>query len=257
MDLQIKGKVALVSGGTGGLGQAVAQELAGEGARVAVCGRRAQLADEQAAALPGGIGVELDLTDPASVLAAVEMVAERLGPVDILVVNGGGPAPSSAVALDPKDLPAASLLLLDGPLQLIRACLPTMRERAWGRIVAVGSSAVQQPIPGLTTSSMYRGALAAYLKLLALEVAGSGVTVNMVLPGRIDTDRVAHLDARRAETTGTDAAEVRRSSEAMIPVGRYGRPDEFAAMVTFLCGSTASYITGEQLRVDGGLVNGF
>jgi 3-oxoacyl-[acyl-carrier protein] reductase len=257
MDLQIEGKVALVSGGTGGLGRAVAQALAGEGATVAVCGRRAQLADEQAAALPGAIGVQLDLTDPASIRAAVETVAVRLGPVDILVVNGGGPAPSGAATLDPDDLPAASLLLLDGPLRLIGACLPTMRERAWGRIVAVGSSAVQQPIPGLTTSSMYRTALAAYLKLLARETAGSGVTVNMVLPGRIDTDRVAQLDAKRAESTGTDVDDVRRSSEATIPVGRYGRPDEFAAMVTFLCGSPASYVTGEQLRVDGGLVHGF
>lgn len=257
MDLQIKGKVALASGGTGGLGQAVAQALAGEGVRVAVCGRRGQLAAEQAAALPGAIGVELDLTSPASVRAAVASVGEQLGPVDILVVNGGGPAPSGAVNLDPEDLPVASRLLLDGPLRLIGACLPSMRERAWGRIVAVGSSAVQQPIPGLTTSSMYRAALAAYLKLLAREVAGSGVTVNMVLPGRIDTDRVAQLDAKRAESTGADVGDVRRSSEATIPVGRYGRAEEFAAMVTFLCGSPASYVTGEQLRVDGGLVSGF
>ncbi len=257
MDLQIEGKVALVSGGTGGLGRAVAQALSGEGARVAICGRRAQLAAEQAADLSGAIGMGLDLTDPVGVRAAVEVIEDRLGPVDILVVNGGGPPPSTAATLNPADLPAASQLLLDGPLRLIGACLSTMREQAWGRVVAVGSSAVQQPILGLTTSSMYRTALAAYLKLLAREVAGSGVTVNMVLPGRIDTDRVAQLDAKRAESTGVDAAEVRRSSEATIPTGRYGRPEEFAAMVAFLCGVPASYITGEQLRVDGGLIGGF
>jgi 3-oxoacyl-[acyl-carrier protein] reductase len=257
MDLQIEGKVALVAGGTAGLGRAVVQALAAEGVRVAICGRGAQRAQEQAADLPGAIGLALDLTDPAGVRAAVESAEEQLGPVDILVVNGGGPAPSSASTLEPTQLQAASRLLLEGPLQLIGASLPAMRERGWGRIVAVGSSAVQQPIPGLTTSSMYRTALAAYLKLLAREVAASGVTVNMVLPGRIDTDRVAQLDANRAESTGAAVDDVRRSSEATIPMGRYGRPGEFAAMVTFLCGAPASYVTGEQLRVDGGLVNGF
>jgi 3-oxoacyl-[acyl-carrier protein] reductase len=132
-----------------------------------------------------------------------------------------------------------------------------MRDRSWGRIVAVGSSAVQAPIPGLTTSAMYRTALAAYLKLLSREVAMAGVTVNMVLPGRIDTDRVAELDAARARAQRTAVDEVRRASQASIPAGRYGEPQELAAAVAFLCGAPASFITGEQLRVDGGMVSGF
>jgi 3-oxoacyl-[acyl-carrier protein] reductase len=257
MDLQIAGKVALVSGATGGLGRAAAQALSAEGARVAVCGRRGELAVQQAAALGDAIGVELDLTDLDSIGSAVTTVRSDLGAVDILVVNGGGPPPSAAAGLGAVDVRAASALLLDGPLRLIGECLPGMRSRSWGRIVAVGSSAVQQPLPGLTTSSMFRTALASYLKLLSHEVAAAGVTVNMVLPGRIDTERVAQLDAGRAGTSGKTVEEVRRASEESIPMGRYGRPREFAAMVAFLCGVPASYVTGEQLRVDGGLIRGF
>jgi len=129
-----------------------------------------------------------------------------------------------------------------------------MRERGWGRVVAIGSSAVQQPIPGLATSSMYRAALASYLKLLAEECAVDGVTVNMVLPGRIATDRTAQLDAAAAERTDRSVAAVRAASEAAIPIRRYGTPEDFAAVAAFLCTDAARYVTGEQIRVDGGLV---
>jgi 3-oxoacyl-[acyl-carrier protein] reductase len=132
-----------------------------------------------------------------------------------------------------------------------------MQERGWGRIVGVGSSGIQQPIEGLALSNTSRAALAGYLKSLASEVATSGVTVNMVLPGRIDTNRVASLDQGRAEKTGSTPEEVRRGAEAGIPVGRYGTPDEFAAAVVFLASGAASYITGEQLRVDGGMVRSY
>jgi 3-oxoacyl-[acyl-carrier protein] reductase len=144
--------------------------------------------------------------------------------------------------------------LLYGHLGLVGATLPGMRERSWGRIVAIGSSAVQQPIPGLATSSMFRAALASYLKLLATEIAADGVTVNMVVPGRIHTDRVDELDRLRAVRTSTGFDEVQRSSRASIPAGRYGTPDELAAVVAFLAGPTAGYVTGEQIRVDGGLI---
>lgn len=261
MDLGIAGKVALVCGSTAGIGHAVAGALLTEGARVALCGRRGDLAAEQAADLatyPGAaIGVTLDLTDPGSISAAVAKARSSLGEVDILIVNGGGPPASTAADLRPEQCAAASGLLLEGPMRLIAECLPRMRERSWGRIVAVGSSAVQAPIPGLTTSAMYRTALASYLKLLSREVALSGVTVNMVLPGRIDTDRVAELDANKARAQGTAVEEVHRASQATIPAGRYGDPRELAAAVVFLCGLPASFITGEQLRVDGGMVSGF
>ncbi|HKC26969.1 MAG TPA: SDR family oxidoreductase [Jatrophihabitans sp.] len=260
MDLGLSGRVALVAGATSGLGLAVATALAAEGAHVAICGRRADVAADQAAGLATAaapaIGVALDLTDPQSISRAVEEVRSQLGEIDVLVLNGGGPPPSDAASLRPADGQAAAKVLLDGPVQLVGECLPGMRSRSWGRIVAVGSSAVQQPIPGLATSSMYRTALASYLKLLSREVAGDGVTVNMVLPGRIDTARVGQLDANRAHNTGKDIDTVRAESQATIPVGRYGTVEEFAAVVAFVCGRPASYVTGAQVRVDGGLVNG-
>jgi 3-oxoacyl-[acyl-carrier protein] reductase len=262
MDLGITGRVALVAGATGGIGHAVARALSAEGARVVLSGRRGDLAARQADELGSStgadtLGVTLDLTDPDSISAAVEQSRRAFGAIDILVVNGGGPPPSTAVGLGPDTTGPASVLLLDGPLRLIGQCLPGMRDREWGRIVAIGSSAVQAPIPGLTTSAMYRSALASYLKLLSREVAADGVTVNMVLPGRIDTERVAQLDAGKADKQGVPATEVRRASEATIPTGRYGEPPEIAAAVTFFCGAPASFITGEQLRVDGGMVSGF
>jgi 3-oxoacyl-[acyl-carrier protein] reductase len=135
--------------------------------------------------------------------------------------------------------------------------LPAMRERGWGRILAIGSSGVQQPIPNLVRSNVARAGLAAYLKTLAGEVARDGVTVNMILPGRIDTDRVAGLDANQAERRGIDIESVRKQSEGSIPAGRYGKPVEFADVAAFLCSERASYVTGSQVRVDGGLISGF
>jgi len=141
--------------------------------------------------------------------------------------------------------------------RLVEAALPSMRERGWGRIVAVGSSGVQEPIEMLALSNTGRAALSGYLKTLAAEVAADGVTVNMVLPGRIDTDRVAALDRARAERSGSTPEEVRAASERAIPARRYGRPEEFAAAVVFLASEPASYVTGVRLRCDGGMVRSF
>lgn len=256
MDLGIDGRVALVAGATSGLGLATARALAAEGAYVALCGRREGLAQSEAAHFRNAIGVELDITDEASVRAATARVADELGPIDILVLNGGGPPPSKAAGLDIQMSRAAADLLVQAPLSLVSHCLPNMRHRRWGRVVAIGSSAVQQPIATLATSSMFRAALAAYLKLLAEDVAADGVTVNMVLPGRIATTRIKQLDKSRADKEGRTADEVQRDSEGAIPLRRYGRPEEFAAAVAFFCGESASYVTGVQLRVDGGLVRG-
>lgn len=245
--------MALVLGATAGIGLAAAEALAGAGARVALGGRRQALAEEAAGRL-GGVGIGLDLTDEASLDAAVGRVVAELGEVDVLVLNGGGPPPSVAAGLDVPTARAAAELLLYGHLHLVGRCLPGMRQRRWGRIVAIGSTAVRQPLPGLATSAMFRAALAAYLKLLAEEVAGDGVTANMVLPGRIATARVADIDARNAERTGRRPEEVKAASEATIPLGRYGTPEEVAAAVAFLCSDDARYLTGEQVRVDGGVV---
>ena len=248
--------MALVAGATAGIGLAIAEALASGGARVAVGGRRVALA-EQAAERLGGLGVELDLTDGESLARAVARTRRALGAVDILVLNGGGPPPSVAVGLDVGAAREAAELLLYGHLHLVGHCLPSMRERAWGRIVAVGSTSVKQPIPGLATSTMFRAALAGYLKLLADEVAADGVTVNMILPGRIATARVADIDARTAGRTGQAVEEVRRASERGIPVGRYGTPEEVGAAAAFLCSDGARYVTGEHLRVDGGVIRAF
>jgi len=254
MDLGLRDRVALVAGATRGIGLAVANALAGEGATVAFCGRSRQRAAERAKPHAGAIGVELDLNDEDAARAAVAEVRDRLGPIDILVLNGGGPPAGTALGVDVSRARQAADLLLYGHLRLVSECVATMRERGWGRIVAVGSSAVHQPIDTLATSSMFRAGLGSYLKLLAGEVAADGVTVNMVLPGRIATDRLAELDQGKADRQGRPVEDVRAESRAAIPAGRYGAVAEFAAVVAFLCGAPASYVTGTQLRVDGGLV---
>ena len=254
MQLGLEGRVALVSGGTAGLGLAVGRALSDEGARVVLAGRRRELAQREAEALRGGLGVEMDVQNPESIRDAISLIERRVGLPDILILNSGGPPPSRAVDLDVESIQDAAELLLYGPMQLVNASMPKMRAQGWGRIVGTGSTAVQQPIPLLASSSIFRAAAASYLKLLAEDVAADGVTVNMVHPGRIATDRTVQIDQTRAANTKTSVEEVKLASERMIPLGRYGTPDEFASMVTFLCSERARYITGEQIRVDGGLV---
>ncbi len=257
MDLGIRGRVALVCASTSGLGLGVARSLAAEGARVVLTGRRADLLERLAAELPEAIGAPGDLTEPETPRRLVAAAEERFGPVDILVLNSGGPPPGDAADQTRESLLAAVGQLLLPQQELIRLVLPGMRERRWGRILAIGSSGVAAPIPGLAASNTGRAALAGLLKTLAGEVARDGVTVNMLLPGRIATDRVAALDAARAARAGRSVAEVEAESKAAIPAGRYGTPEEFGAVGAFLCGEPAAYVTGCQIRVDGGLVSSF
>ena len=254
MDLGLKDRTALVVGGTTGLGRAVAHRLSNEGARVAVTGRDQSRAAGAAADLADGVGIAMDLTDESSVRRAVAEALDAFGTIDVLVLGGGGPPPSVATDVSPDLARSAAELLVHGPIAVVAACLPQMRQNRWGRIVAVGSSAVHQPIRTLATSSIFRAALASYLKLLAGEVAPDGVTVNMVHPGRIATDRIESLDESRASRESLDVEQVRQESLRAIPAERYGDPAEFAAVVAMLCGEPASYVTGEQLRVDGGMV---
>ena len=254
MDLGIAGRIALVCASTSGLGLATATALAGEGARVVITGRRAEFADQLAAELPGAIAIRSDLTEPDGAAALHAAVLDRLGPPDILVLNGPGPAPGPATGVGRRDAVGAVELLVAAQVDLIDRCLPRLREQGWGRILAVGSSGVSAPLSGLALSNLGRAALAGYLKTLAAEVAADGVTVNLLLPGRIDTDRVRSLDRAKAERSGVAADQVARESQQAIPAGRYGEPAGFGSAAAFLCGAPASYITGVALRVDGGLV---
>ncbi|MGV9798123.1 SDR family oxidoreductase [Mycobacterium sp. NPDC003449] len=254
MDYGLTGTVALVPGGTSGLGLATARALGAEGARVVIGGRRADLAAEQARGLPAAIGVGVDLMDPEGPAALVTAAQDAFGPVEVLVLNGGGPPAGTAAELTVDSAAAAVDRLLLPHIRLVEAVLPGMRERGWGRIVAIGSSGIQSPIDRLAASNVGRAALAGYLKTLASEVAADGVTVNLVLPGRIRTDRVEALNEATAQREGRDVAEVDATSQASIPIGRYGTPEEFAAVMTFLAGRPASYVTGAQIRCDGGLI---
>jgi 3-oxoacyl-[acyl-carrier protein] reductase len=254
VDLMLKGRTALVLGATSGLGLAVAEGLATEGARTAFTGRRADAARDAAERYPGALGLELDVADPESVRSGVAEVTEKFGAIDILVLNSGGPPPGDAEKLTPENMEESLRTLLLAHIGIVQLVLPEMRRRKWGRIVAIGSSGVDAPIPGLVRSNAGRAALAGYLKTLAGEVAADGVTVNIVLPGRISTRRVTEIDNARARVTGQDVASVEAAAIRAIPAARYGTPEEFANVAVFLCGEGAAYVTGTRIRVDGGMI---
>lgn len=253
MDLKIAGKRALVMGASRGLGRAVAEGLLAEGVQVIAVSRHADSIRNWAGGTAGLTAMAADLSDAASVDALAEAVL-AMGGVDILVNNSGGPAPGAAATTARSDwlkqfeAMAANLFHLTGRL------LPGMRERNWGRIITIASSGVEQPIPNLALSNGIRAAVVGWSKTLAAEVAADGVTVNIVMPGRIQTTRVAELDASAANRTGSTVEAVQKASAAAIPAGRYGQPEEFAAMVVFLASGPASYVTGSRLRVDGGAI---
>jgi 3-oxoacyl-[acyl-carrier protein] reductase len=253
VDLGIRKRTALVTGGNAGIGEAVALALAAEGVKLAVAARDAARSEAVVRrALECGAAdaraFALDLADPASIAGMLERVRAAFGEIDVVVLNGGGPKPGRFSDMLPADWDAAYALIMRSMLILVQALVPAMRERRWGRIVALTSSSVKQPIETLVLSNAFRTGLVAALRTLATEVARDGVTVNCIATGRIDTERLRTL-------YGGDEQRLRQAGSE-VPIGRIATPEEFAPMVAFLCSEPARYVTGQTISVDGGLVRG-
>ncbi|MBP1849350.1 SDR family oxidoreductase [Rhizobium halophytocola] len=250
MDFGISGKKALVLGASRGLGAAIAKALVAEGVHVYAAARNVDKIVVGDKMTP----VQLDLSDKASVDA---LIARMKGEgIEILVNNSGGPKAGPAVGQTREAWSSSFEMMATSLFAITDALLEGMMAGGWGRIITVGSSGVEQPIANLALSNGVRAAIAGWSKTLASEVAGKGVTVNMILPGRIDTDRVRELDGIKADKTGKSVESVQEASRNDIPVGRYGRPEEFGAVAAFLASVPASFVNGSMVRVDGGMIKG-
>ncbi|MEP6661844.1 MAG: SDR family oxidoreductase [Acidimicrobiales bacterium] len=245
MDLGLTGKRAAVAAASAGLGYAAAEALAAEGALVAICGRdRARIDDAAARIGRGAIALVCDVSTTAGGSAFANAAADALGGIDVLVANGGGPPPGTFASIALDAYPGALELSLTSVVAMCKGAVPAMQERGWGRIVAITSIAVRQPIANLILSNTARAGVTGFLKTLAREVAKDGVTVNSLQPGLHATDRVRQLYPDGQATA------------AAIPAGVIGEPADFGAAVAFLCSQQAGYITGAHLLVDGGAYAG-
>lgn len=261
MDLGISGRRAVVGGASSGLGRAVAERLAAEGCDLLLWSRGVAALEATAADIRDRFRVAVwtqraDAADPASAERVAERALETLGAVDIAFLNAGGPVPSDPAATEPAEWGRSFQLLATTPIDLATRLLPGMRERHWGRIVANLSYVVRQPEPALSYSTAGRAALIAWLKTLSRAVAADGVTVNGVLPGRFETPRMAILERAAAERTGRSVEEVHADDVATTPARRFGRPEELASYVAYLCSDLAGFQTGTFTQIDGGLIEG-
>jgi 3-oxoacyl-[acyl-carrier protein] reductase len=263
MDLGLRGRSAVVGGGSSGLGRASAEALAAEGCRMLLWSRSQERLEAVAQQLRQRHGTEVavvaaDAGQPDAAQRVAEAAARTFPQgVDILVSNAGGPPTSDPAATTEEGWQQALQLLAITPISLATALLPGMRERGWGRIVAILSSGVRQPIPELVYSNAGRSSLAAWLKTTARSIAADGVTLNGVMPGRLDTPRVEQLDSAAAAAQGIAVEQVRQHHLQAIPAHRYGEPNELGSLVAFLASDQASYITGQLIAVDGGLIAGY
>jgi 3-oxoacyl-[acyl-carrier protein] reductase len=261
MDLGIKNKIAVVTAASKGLGRACAEELAREGCRVAICSRT--LADVERAAQEMSqvakievVPFQTDVSRPEQVRALIEGVRKKLGDPEILVVNAGGPPPTTFATVQIEQFQQAFDLTLMSAVNLISGCVPAMKARGWGRIVLITSVAVKMPFPNLLLSNVVRSGVTAFMKTLATELAPSGITLNAVLPGIIQTDRVTQVAQARVDKEGIRLDQAVSDMVKPVPMKRLGQPRELAALVAFLASERASFITGTNTQIDGGIYPG-
>lgn len=245
MDLGLKGRTAIVCGASAGMGLAIAEALAHEGANVAMFARRREVLEREADRL-GALAVRGDLRDPAHLERLVSRTLAAFGGIDVLVNNGGGPPRTRAVELDAVAIEEAVELLLVSAVRLTNLCLPHLEASGRGRVITITSSSVREPIDNLALSNAVRPGVIGWSKTLAREVGASGITVNAIAPGRIDTERLAEV-----YPNGPTEADL-----AAIPLRRFGRPEEIGDVVCFLASDRAAYVTGAVIPVDGGLTRG-
>jgi 3-oxoacyl-[acyl-carrier protein] reductase len=260
MNLGLQGKTALVLGGGGGLGRAIAKSLSAEGAKVALADIDLAAAERAAQEIQSesapSLAIAWDLADLSAIETNISGIENRLGPVDILVNITGGPPPTPAAGQDPGLWSKHFQAMVVPVIAITDRVLPGMKSRRWGRIITSTSSGVVAPIPNLGISNALRLSLVGWSKTLSREVARDGITANIVVPGRIATDRIRFLDDAKAKREGRSVEAVSAESTSSIPVGRYGNPEEYADTVAFLASARASYITGSIIRIDGGLIAG-
>jgi 3-oxoacyl-[acyl-carrier protein] reductase len=259
MDLRLENKVALIAGASKGLGYAVARALAGEGAIVSISSRDPAAIKDAGARIERETGakvlaVPVDVRSTDAIQAWVKATEREFGGIDALMTNSGGPPAGLALSFDDAAWQDAANLLLFSTLRMVRAAVPSMQQRGGGAILMSTSSSVKEPIQNLGLSTVLRASVSALAKTLALELAGSGIRVNQIIPGRIDTDRVRHLDEVNAEKQGVSVEEAKKRAMAAIPLGRYGEGAEFGRVGAFLLSDAAAYMTGATVQVDGGAI---
>ncbi len=258
MDLGLKGKIAMVSGASRGLGFAVAEALAGEGATVSISSSSQDAIDDAAKRLSSTgvqvMGSVVDVRNAAHIESWARQTIDKFGGVDLLFANAGGPPAGSALSFDDAAWQNSIDLLLFSAIRMIRAVVPSMQKRGGGSILVTTSSSVKEPIPNLALSTVIRAGVSALAKTLSLELAGDKIRVNQIIPGRIDTVRVRHLDEINARKQGISIEQSKAKSVAAIPMGRYGEPPEYGRVAAFVLSNAASYMTGATVQVDGGAI---
>ena len=257
MKLNLENKVVLVTAGSRGIGLATAIGFHACGAKVAICSRSREKLDAAVSQMPGCLALTGDVTKSEDIDRVIEAVTQHFGGIDILVNNAGGPPPGLFVDLSDDDWDKAIDLTLMSVVRVTRLVLPHMRDQKWGRVINISSSGVKQPVPGLTLSNSIRMAVLGWAKTLANQVAADNVLLNTVCPGFTQTDRVAQILEQQSAASGKSIDEIAAALAAQIPMQRIGQPEEIANLAVFLGSDAASYITGTEIHVDGGSVQGY